>query len=136
MTAAEKRKDFNNLILSTLTEEKKEAERMTRVAASVPRTALDRIVGVMQGLSTDDEGFETSNAVAYIEDAFRRSLDQFQVRAESPHLSEIDIDGFDEQEVVVYPAWSCPDCTFMNEERSAPFCEMCGGARPDLEVLQ
>ena len=115
MTAAEKRKDFNNLILSTLTEEKKEAERMTRVDASVPRTSLDRIVGVMEGLSTDDEGFETSNAVAHIEDAFRRSLDQFQVRAESPHLSEIDSDGFGEQEVVVYPPWSCPDCTFMNE---------------------
>lgn len=83
MTAAEKRKDFNNLILSTLTEEKKESERMARTGANVPRTSLDRIVGVMEGLSTEDDEFESSNAVAYIEDAFRRSLEEFQVRADS-----------------------------------------------------
>ena len=136
MTAASKRRDFNSFLLTTLTEEKKEADRMSEAMESVERTSVNRIVGLVEGRSADDDEFEIelNDANAYIEDVFRRSLEEFQVRSDSPHISEIDSDGFGEQLPVLYPPWSCLDCTFMNEERNAPFCEICGGARPDTGV--
>lgn len=133
MTAAEKRKDFSNFLLTTLTEARKAAERASNGERVGQRTSPTRIVGLTGSHGTNNDEDEMNDTATFMDDIFERSLEEFQVRMDSPVLSEIDSDGFGEQAAINYPPWSCPDCTFRNEERTVPFCEICNRARPDSE---
>ena len=131
-TSAQKRKDFSNFILNTLSEEKKRSNRGRHHGQSSASTT-SRITGISPplGREVSEEGDgDIEDRISSAVDALQRSLEEFQLRMQGPELSEIDSDGFAEDAEAQLYSWSCPDCTFANAERRVPFCEVCGRQMP------
>ena len=131
LNSAEKRKDFTNFIVTTLTQDERDTKRsMLVVQPQEERINTTRIMGMVdedRNIVDEEEG---DTSASYFENALQQSLEEFQLRIDSHDLSEVDSDGFGGQSTT-FPPWSCPACTYMNEEPNVPFCEMCVGPHPN-----
>eukprot|EP00977_Amphora_coffeiformis_P007361 scaffold1595_cov171-Amphora_coffeaeformis.AAC.2 len=135
VNSAEKRKDFTNFIITTLTEDDRDAKRS--LLAGRPqeeKLSTTRIIGMLDndGAVADEEEIGGDGSASYFEDTLQQSLEEFQLRIDSHELSEVDSDGFGEHSTT-FPPWSCPACTFVNEEPNVPLCEICGGPHPNTD---
>lgn len=131
VTTADKRKDFSNFLVALFAEEK----RKEKPALSTPRPTAEsatRITG-LSGVVPLEGGRGSELFAEDLREAVQTSLENFRIRMESPELSGVDSDGFGDQLDTSLPPWSCLDCTFFNEAREVPFCEMCGRVCPDEE---
>lgn len=116
VTSAEKRRDFTNFIINVQSEERKRSRRDANLGQT---DVVTRIAGVA-GESVDNP------TEPLAEDALQTMVEEFQLRSESHELSDVDSEGFAEEETGnKMPTWSCSDCTFINSGRRTS-CEMCG----------
>lgn len=126
--AAEKRKEFSNVMINILLEEKKEANRVKkRDDRDVRRLfggGLDTIIGLAAGRPSSGAAVgeslsrsesEESDAAA---EAVRESLDEFLANTGSGSLFEYN--SSDEE----ISDWACSACTYVNSEGRR--CDMCG----------
>jgi ankyrin repeat protein len=131
VTTADKRKDFANCLIALFAEEKRKLK--TALSSSeLEGESVTRITG-LAGVAPLEGGSGSDPFAENLREAVQTSLENFRLRMESPELSEVDSDGFGDQMDTLLPPWSCLDCTFFNEDRDVPFCEMCGRVCPDEE---
>jgi hypothetical protein len=128
LTAAtsEKRKEFSNVMINILIEEKREEEEANRGKESdskrgingLPGSLLGNVVGlVSEPVSAGASRIESDDS-DNIDDAVRESLAEFLARSESDFL-DYTSDGESD--------WACLACTYVNA--GGRRCEMCGTAK-------
>jgi len=131
--ASDKRKEFSNVMIGILMEERKEAKRGSATSSRNDKsrnqiTFADLLESIDAGVDDDDNygiptqsiqdpvlsGIQNSEE---LEEALRASLEEF-------NLSTPDEEGVEVEESEVVGDWPCSACTYVNS--SGRWCEMCG----------
>jgi Ariadne domain len=136
--AADKRKEFSNIMINILLQEKKdedakkeeeskgmkayEKRRSSERAASTSRAINDFL-----GLGSDSDDTSDDDEIAdndgRSDEAVRESLQEFLASTGSSNF--LDYESFSDDEDI---DWTCPACTFVNAGGRS--CEICASPRP------